>query len=232
MHWSLRRSAARAAALCLIGSPLPGCTLLGLGVGGVVDAERAKLKPTQAWRLAALPSGTPIIIDLVDGRRIEGELAGTPLRDFTEYRRDYEAARAEDVRLPELGPCTLREVNGMEHRFELLGLDLQAVVIRAEGGQMRFPFDRLEALRDASGQAVSGPRLKRFAETGGVPLLSMVLLRGVADALPIERIARIEAPSPPKHRAKLMGTIAGLLVDGLLVAMLYPRGRHPLRPAG
>ena len=214
----------RPASLCLLVCVFPaanGCTLVGFGVGAAVDTDRTKLRPTQAWRIATLPSGTPVVLQLADGRRVEGEIEGTRFREPAEYRPIYEAARASGIPLPELGPCTLRDLVGPDHAVELLGLDPQGVVIRAEGGQTRIPFDRLGGLRDARGVGISGPALKRLAERSGVPLVSMVLVRGIGEPMPIERIERVEAPLPRQHDGKLFGTLAGLLVDGLTVAFLY-----------
>ncbi len=201
-----------------------GCTLLGLAIGSAADSDRAKVRPRPAWRVASIPSGTPVVLKLVDGRRVAGESQGIRFRGPAEYVPLYEAARADGIDLPELGPCTLVDVTSATQTVELLGLDPLAIVVRTPGGQTGFEFDRIAALRDAGERAWSGPSLKRLTERRDVPLLSMVLLRGIGEPVPLESIVRVDAPLPPSHQGKLVGAVAGLVVDGLLIRLRHPRG--------
>ena len=69
--------AGRGAALLLsaIGLTATGCTLIGLGIGAIVDAKK-KPVVVPGDQVAAIEKGAPVRIELKDGRRIQGRFLG------------------------------------------------------------------------------------------------------------------------------------------------------------
>jgi hypothetical protein len=199
-----------------------GCTLVGLGIGATVDSKSKTLQPGPVWQVTTLAPGTSVALDLADGRRLQGEIGGTRFREPEVYAPVYDAARlalAGSVDLPELGPGVLSGVAaGPEQQVVWMGVDLTGIVVRNGGSQTTVAFERVAALRDAHGRVVSGPMLQRLVQARQLPLLSEIVLRGVKEPVPVDRVAQIEAPSSKKTHGKLIGVLVGLAVDAILAA--------------
>lgn len=73
-----------------------GCTLVGLGVGALIDKSGDKTRPLAGWQIEKVSKGESIHVRLRDGREVAGEFHGTEAAT-AEYGPRY-AAAAERLR--------------------------------------------------------------------------------------------------------------------------------------
>src|SRR5262245_55262222 len=88
-----------------------GCTLVGMGIGGLIDSKTGKPQRAPVWEVSRVGPGAPVTLYLADGKTVTGALVGTQPREEAEYRAAFAAARAarsELAALPELGTVALQ----------------------------------------------------------------------------------------------------------------------------
>ena len=207
----------------LIGAGLvaAGCSLIGLGVGAIVDKKPRHQIP--GWEIQAIEPGQKVELTLADGHVMKGKFTGlSPVPD-TEYRRRYDEARValrgvtdDAVDLPRLGVgATIVDASGNRAECEYLGFELGAIAFylpnRADVSTL--PFERLHTLADADGRRVDGATLRRLVHERKVPMRADVTIDN-AGRVRIEEIAQL---SISKGKGKMIGFLGGLAIDAIIV---------------
>lgn len=206
------------------------CTLIGAGIGELVDATTARSLAPQELAPETIEPSQKITVRLRDGRSIEGRYIAILPLPADEYAERYESARERHstiAPLPQLGDTvTLHMARGGELNAEFLGFDLDAVSVRTPGAAPeRVRAREVRELRAGSGGAITGAALEFLLSEGALPVHSALALQttpardgaGGKRLLPLDRIALIEWDS---DSGRTVGTIVGGVVDAALIVVL------------
>ena len=221
--WSKPGSRLPAFLVVVVAAALTGCSLIGLGIGALVDKDKAgKTKPIEARRVGAVGPGTAVDISLTDGGQLSGKYVGlvpVPPEQYADsFARSREANGSEHS--PALGSTvTVALKSGKEKHGELLGFNPRLLVIRETAGQPSTDVElsRVVRLSDSAGDGVEGEVLLRMALAGKIPFLSAMAVDTASGRtqIPLDRVARIDVPE--KGHAKLVGFLVGAVIDAVIV---------------
>jgi hypothetical protein len=214
-------AAAVTAAILAAALPLAGCTLIGLGIGALVDRGSAgKRKPVPTVSVTTLDEGRAIELTLRDGSLITGRYQGlepVPEKPYGERWRESLQALAGEVSLPGLGPVHVRTKAGAEGDVTLLGLGPGYLSVRAGNAPLeRVPLDSLASVSVPGGGSLDGTTLARLAAEGRLPYLEAVVVKGSAGrrSVPLEQV---RTTSLVTKNGKKIGAIIGAAIDAALV---------------
>src|SRR5437867_13422524 len=87
----------QSATLAVLALSLAGCSLIGLGIGALVDSHRSKPRSLEGWDLQRIRKGARIRVLLRDGSAVAGRFRGVETI-AEEYAARY-AARSEERRV-------------------------------------------------------------------------------------------------------------------------------------
>jgi hypothetical protein len=205
------------AILLVLALSLAGCTLIGLGIGAVVDSHRSKPRSVEGWDLQRIRKGARIRLLLRDGSAVAGRFRGveTIAEEYAARYSAWRGAREAADTMPELGDrVTVGGRAGATDSGTFVGFDPSSLAVRL-GDQtsiqerrysdvMRFETER--------GGALSGTQLAALAGQGQLPLRSRLVVDGIPVAL--ERVASIQVPA---HSGKITGFVLGAAVDTILI---------------
>jgi len=207
----------------MVAAVLAGCSLVGLGVGALVDKSNSgQSKAIEASQVVAVGPGTPVDVSLRDGGQLSGKYVGlvpVPPEQYADsFARSREGNGSEHV--PALGsPVTVTLQSGKQQQGELLGFDGHRLVIRESGAKQptAVELSRVVRLSDSAGGEVGGESLRRMSLAGKIPSLSAMAVDTASGRtqVPLDLVSRIDVPK--KGHAKLAGFLVGAVIDAVIV---------------
>ncbi len=220
------------AAVRLIGPVLASiqlscCTLIVPGI----EAAKPDHVSLPAWGLTALGPGTPLVLVLRNGERLQGEHAGFADIPEAEYADIYGAIRDEHPNglvLPALGDTVVVvDVYGRHLTCEFWGfIDPVCVWVRVEGapGPRGIPLVHVRQIRGRDGDSIRGEDLAALLSGGSVPIRTAILV-DVGETrrqFPLEEVSEVLVPR--EKAAVLSAMLAGAAIDVLLFFTLKAIG--------
>ncbi|UCF20110.1 MAG: hypothetical protein JSU87_01500 [Gemmatimonadota bacterium] len=211
--------------------PQSACTLVGFGIGSVIDSGNKRTIRPESFAPDTIDLGKTFKLRLRDGSVVGGKYLGIePLPD-EEYAARYAVAREQrlmNVPLPEIGETvTLRMNRGDELDAEFLGFDFNSVLVRKPGefGPESLRLGDIRQFRVAGNEAIRGEALTLLLSEGALPLQSALVVQakpakgreGGRRLLPMDEVLLIEW-KPGAGRT--VGAIIGATIDvAILVAV-------------
>src|SRR3989442_4037250 len=95
----------RTAILAVLALSLAGCSLIGLGIGALVDSHRSKPRSVEGWDLERIRKGARIRLLLRDGSTVSGRFRGveTVAEEYAARYAAWRGAREAADTMPALG---------------------------------------------------------------------------------------------------------------------------------
>jgi len=208
-----------------------GCSLIGLGVGAILDSEQPNTAPASMDRLGKVDPDRRIELVRIDSATIQGRFAGLRSVPPVDYRAQYDAWRAslgDSLRLPDLD-ARIRVVTrtGEYRTAQLRGFGHRSVVLEdAKKGVSEIPLDDLVSLAPDSGAScLAESLLARWTPASNPDRLRIQVMAGdqtFASVSP-DSVAQVNLETI-KHGA-MVGFLVGAGVD-LLVFLSYEASKN------
>jgi hypothetical protein len=201
-----------------------GCSLIGYGVGSLIDSGNKRTVASESFAPDTIEPGKLIKLRLRGGGTVDGAYLGIEPIPDEEYAKRYARARERylpSIQLPELGDTvTLCMIGGGELHTELLGFDLYNVLVRTPGepGLESVSPEDVDQLLVGGDASIRGETLALLLSEGALPFRSAIAMQvppttgraGGKRLLPIDEVLYIEW-KPGTGRT--VGTIVGLTFD-------------------
>lgn len=218
-----------------LASPQSACTLIGAGIGELVDATTARSLTPRKLAPETIEPGQKIKLQLRNGHSVDGEYIGIEPLPAEEYAARYASTREQHltiIPLPELGDTvTLRMTQGGELDAEFLGFDLHMMSVRTLGRSEPEGVQPHEVreLCIRGGGAITGEALEFLHSEGALPVHSALAMQTTAAGnraggkrlVPLDRIALIEWDS---DNGRKVGTIIGGVIDAVAIVVITAAG--------
>jgi hypothetical protein len=207
----------RTATLAVLALSLAGCSLIGLGIGAIVDSHQSKPRPVEGWDVQRIKKGARIRLLLREGGEVAGRFRGveTLPEEYAGRYASWRAARGAGDTMPALGDrAIVGGQSGATDSGTLVGFDLAAVAVRLGDGAPIQQRRYADVVRFATerGPALSGTQLGALALQGQLPLRSRLIVDDTR--VPLEQVARIQVPT---HAGKLVGFLLGAAADVIVI---------------
>jgi hypothetical protein len=225
---------------------LSGCSLIGFGIGSVIDSAGPDSVLIPGWKVKTIKPGEEIIVILKDGQKIEGTYEGMEPVPKVEYAKRYASFRkqkSEEFSLPALGDTiTIELKSGVRGQREFFGFDHQYLSAKLEEEKdstliytsymvsvrqlgdttsgMVF-LNKIEKIIDTHGNVVDGEALQELAFEGQIPLLSEIVLgpRVGINSVAMEKVYQIQVPKRGNAKWTCLGIGAAIDVIVIIVAL-------------
>lgn len=222
MNKQLCRFASPVVGVLLATFTLPGCTVIGAGVGAVIRTPARDPRPGLPAEFIRMKKGDVVLLRFRDGRTLSGTFDTLRSRPPSEYEPLYAAfqkSSAEGGQLPDLGPIQLLFGDRSEgEKFELVGLEEAGIVVRGRGGENSLVrFMRIRSLTSGA-RAIEVRTLERLVVSGAVPSPTEVRLKGVMEGIGLNEVSSLEYR--PRRGHVLIGAAAGFVLDLISFAVL------------
>jgi hypothetical protein len=217
-----------------------GCSLIGLGIGKVVDSARKdSYSEVPGWDIKTIEPGAKIQLFLNNGETVYGEFLAPGTLEWSKYKKKYEKYREElknDILLPVLADTIVAiDTAGNEWEIEYFGLDGNSV--RFRDGKQAEPrnvdFRRVERIVSSAGDTIRTKTIQDLAYKAPPPSSTTIIIREIDDhgrrvysrvsylnpiEIPLDEIQQLHFKD--KERGALSGFILGALVDIIVIAIL------------
>ena len=207
----------QSATLAVLALSLAGCSLIGLGIGALVDSHRSKPRSLEGWDLQRIRKGARIRVLLRDGSAVAGRFRGveTVAEEYAARYAAWRGAREAADTMPELGDrVTVGGRSGATNSGTLVGFDPSSLAVRLgdEASIQERRYTDVMRFATERGGALSGAQLAALAGQGRLPLRSRLVVD--ATPIPLERVASIQVPT---RAGKITGFVLGAAVDVILI---------------
>ncbi len=200
---------------------LGGCSLIGFGIGAIIDSSGPEGEILLA-ELDGLRTGTEIAVTTRDSRRTTGYFIGFAEEDPVRYREKYAAALRESggegtVPLPgDNITFAYRDSPGSQEEGVFRGIDVNTMVVNQPGRRVFVSDLGMLAFGDSSQADVH--HFRSLVHERKLPLLRrgiLVKVNGDSTEVPVTDVTRVEAVGG-SHNAKWIGLAIGAVVDGIV----------------
>jgi hypothetical protein len=202
---------------------LTGCSLVGFGIGAVVDNARVtRLESDRPHRVVRLTRGTPVTLVLTDSARVSGRLGSTrwvPDEESARRYADWHAALGDSEPMPAWNQEVTVDLG--ERWFEagrFRGFAPGGIRLARAGKTREIAFERVAGLSDGHGNEFPLAVLGRHLQAGSLPVYWQVEVVATDGTtwVDYERIAFVEL-AVPKH-GKVTGVAVGAAMDIAFIA--------------
>jgi hypothetical protein len=221
-----------------------GCSLMGLGIGTLIDSSRPDSTSLPGWQVDNLKPDKNIKITFLDGEQLKATYKGIELFPPNEYARRYNESleiNQPDVILPPLDDTIgITQKSGESIEREFLGFDYRYQPAETRGAKESSPFTpvlvsvkakenavpqnlssaKFIKVSDSKGNVLEGDVLDKLAMEGKIPFLSAISLE-TSDSMmliPREKIFQIERKN--SKNAKWIGLGIGGVFDVTAILLL------------
>jgi hypothetical protein len=205
-----------------------GCSVVFYTIGAHGDSSKPDFDTIPSWNAANIERGKDIKLATISGEELKGEYLGLDMVAASQYAKSYNEVQEryqKDIPLPALGDSISFIIlnSEEEHRAEFSGFENQYMWVRvmAISGIMREKIDmnKLEEIRDRSGNLIDVQKLINLSSGGKIPALyTEVTLRTDSDTtrIPTASVSRIEIPN--SKSARWIGLALGACIDAAIIA--------------
>jgi len=223
---------------------LNGCSLIGLGIGSIVDARKPSYKEIPFSGIETIKPGTKVDILLRNGDTLKVIFAGVtsiPTQEYAESYAKVQEQRPEGTILPDLGDTiAVTDTLGKESTYEFLGYAHYWISVRPLGKteSIKVLYPTVSKTTDSRGNVVQGEALDKLIPEAKIPFLSAIAIEKVlsntqisrtevqriatTQRIPFDKVYRVQRPL--KKNAKVTGLIIGAAVDvtvAIVITVLY-----------
>jgi len=211
-----------------------GCSLIGLGVGAIVDSNQQDRRLVGTGEVFRVTPGTLLQLSMRDGSTIRGRYLGTGPASREEWEKRYAAVRA--TVLPE-GPLPapgdsikvrlgrLRSLLGTFRSFGFESLELLPLGASEPVDVALGDVDQIVTGPGPTPRTLASESIVRALSDGHLPCLTAVLIETATDTarVAMDRIAMLSVPNA-RHAAR-DGFVIGLVADVMVVAVVVSQWR-------
>lgn len=221
-----------------------GCSLMGLGIGTLIDYSRPDSLSLPGWQVDNLKPDKNIKITFQDGEQLKAKYRGIELFPHNEYAQRYNEYREKslpDVILPPLDDTIgITQRSGEFIKREFLGFDYRYQPAETRGAKASSPFSpvlvsvklkenavaqnlssaKFIKFSDSKGNVLEGEVLDRLAMEGKIPFLSAVSLETPDSMMLIPREKIFEIERKNSKNAKWIGLGIGGVFDVTAIILL------------
>lgn len=213
-------------AACLLSCP--GCSLIGLGIGAIVDAKTPDAYVLNTSGLDSIKQGSFVQVLKVDGDTVVGKFEYLEPSYDAEYAKRYSQfikSVPEANLYPALGDSVSIVKNGLSGRDvltgKLLGFDRDVIHIHLSESEetARVLVEAVDTIRNERAAVLDGNLLRQQIIEGDLPLASAIAVETGAGKHEIflDDIARVRYFL--SKNAKWVGLGVGFLVDAAAFAV-------------
>jgi hypothetical protein len=221
-----------------------GCSLIGLGIGAVVDHSRPDSLSIPGWKAETLKPKEEIKITFQDGSQLNATYKGIERLPSNKYAQRYGFLKQQNlpgVILPPLGDTIgITRKSGESVECELLGFDYRYQPTETKGANESSPFTSVLVslkfkgnvvaqnlsstefikISDSEGNVLETEVLQRLATEGKIPFMSALSVDNSDRVMLISRetVSRIEKKN--NKNAKLIGLRIGAAIDVTVLIFL------------
>jgi hypothetical protein len=205
---------------------LGGCTLIGFGIGALMDSSSPKGGEVSIKVLDDLEAGTTIAVTLRDSRRIEGDYVSIREEDSVRYAEEFVNALVEwggQGRVPLPGNRVMFaywNARGLKEGGRFRGVDMGTMVV--DQPSRRAPVSDLGMLVFNDSSQADLHVFSSLVSDRRLPWLRkgiLLKINGEATEVPMVDVVRVEVVGGDRN-AKWFGLAAGALVDGVVAIIL------------
>ncbi len=212
---------------------LASCSMIGLGIGSLIDNGRPEYGPVKQGKLNEVNKGRKIIVKLDDSTTVAGKFGGVTEIDDILYRSNYTKLKSEvasQILLPEIGdtvefsyPSGARlsgALVGFQQKFPCYPCSTYVVVnLTNYGVQSKERLQFLPHLYRPSGDSLETSKICELIGKGKIPIMSQISIINGEDnhQYPLEKINEIKIKNG--RNAKWVGFFIGLGIDAAIVAL-------------
>ncbi len=207
-------------AVAVLQIPLEGCSMVGLGLGAMIDRGRSDSILVQSWQVDTLKVGTHISLLLSDGSKLSGTYTGIVHDSLYTYQRryaDFVAGLPAPPPYPAPGDSlVLYGLQGLR-AVRLAAYDYNGLTVQ-EPGALPGTLENVSKFKMVlyRGAEIRRGELLQWLRMSRAPLLSSVVLSGPEfpegeRRVPLSEIYGIQRAKP--GHAAVTGFIVGLFVD-------------------
>ncbi len=233
---------------------LSGCSLIGFGIGSVIDSAGPDSVLIPGWKVKTIKPGEEIIVILKDGQKIGRAYQGIEPVTKVEYAKRYASFREQksgELPLPALGDTIIIKMkSGVQGQREFWGFDHQYVSTKLEQEKdttliyasyivsvkqlgdtttgMVF-LNRIDKISDTRGNMVDGEALQGLAFEGQIPLLSEIVLKHLVGirSIAMEEVYQIQVPKRGNAKWTCLGIGAAIDAIVIIVALASAGDSEP-----
>ena len=203
---------------------ISGCSLIGAGLGAIVDHSRPDTLFFESWMIKAVNPGSRINIILNGGNLVNGKYIGLEKVTTEEYAESYARSRNQNLKevvLPELGDSIkVIDTLGRQWVCEFSGFDyhnFMSVREKGQTGPSMAGLNLIGKILDSDGNFIEVDKIRNLMTEGKLPLLSSIVVQSKVGRIPVsmEKVHQIQV-TVNKHGV-LIGFLIGAVVDLLLI---------------
>jgi hypothetical protein len=139
-------------------------------INGADNQKQIIIMPSEVH---TIKPGTPIVVILKSGFRVQGKYLEPVLFPAEEYAASYAKCREQikkEIVLPELGDTvTIIDKTGKQHELEFLGFDCGTVLTRRKA---KAYMESIKNIVDIRGNIIEVEAVRKFVSEGKIPLLT------------------------------------------------------------
>lgn len=162
-------------------SLLNGCSLVGLGIGSVIDSQNSQRVTTVSKsKLEGVRRGSQFIVTLDNGDTLRGTYCGSERISQEKYSKLYAEIRErkpEGILLPELGEnTTITDEQGMESKYEFLGFGYKEVFVKSgrKSEPSKVSLETVYKLSDSNRNVIKGKTIRKLISENTIPISSAI----------------------------------------------------------
>jgi hypothetical protein len=209
---------------------LSGCSLIGLGIGAMIDSSKPETYITTP-QTENLKPGKTITVTKTNGEKITGEYIGLDFVTVTDhYEEQYAKVQEQNgdrFTLPNISDhVTMVDLlsNQIEVQFQGFSLDFRGnkylLFKRATGAETsRVRLEIITQIRDSEGNAYQTNSLRSLLENNMIPAVTNIVIQVENEAVlvPSAEIEIIQLRA--RKGAALTGLIIGACVDAIVIVV-------------
>lgn len=204
---------------------LSGCTLIGMGLGSLLDNVTPKESKTlYGDDIAAASPGKKVTIVLRSGTSLDG----TFFKFYQLSRDEYAPLYPQDerlgsgaLRLPRLGEkLSVVQPGGKTTDWEFYGFDLGGTIALRRPATyfiVKMSLNDIHGLRDAQGELLNVPFLKTSLNNAQVPFMTAVWLLSEKGKVIIPSDQILEIRMEKGKSGKTIGMVIGMVLDAYVI---------------
>jgi hypothetical protein len=223
MHGRLKLTLAASLLGSVFTFHVSGCSLIGYGIGSLIDNSRATHYHTSTAReFFAVSPGTPVVLHLRDSTTVAGRYRGWRDLPDSVYAPRYEAWRAslpESARPPRLGEDVVLADRHRKYHGAFAGFGLYTVRLELTRRDfVEHAFDDLASARIEHGRTFGFDSAAAAIETGRLPMRAELTIAGRDSTYHIDGSTIATVTLPVGKHARQVGLAVGVFADVFVVA--------------
>ena len=217
---------------CMIILLSNGCSLMGLGIGALVDSNHPKTIPGMPLlyhQYHSFQPGTRIEILTKDSAIVQGKYTGVKDTNLEEYDRIYSRnldSISNEPRLPAIGDSIVVYSWAGKKDIECVffGFDYESILLKFPDRPEKTKVNlyTIRDITDQFGNDIQSNILRKMVAEGEIPILSGISVEQEAGEV-LVRIDDIDQIRFRTSSGKIMGFLVGGIIDVIVLIKIHQR---------